>query len=168
MMEETGDRPDFEAAMAQLERIVSALEGEELDLDQALHLFESGVQHLRTASRLLNEVRGRIEEGLGRCALLEACFPGGSITGAPKVRAMQIIDELEAGRRGPYTGSIGWLGDNGALDLNIAIRTAVLGKGVVRVHVGGGIVADSQPEAEYAETLAKGEAMFRALSSPGV
>jgi len=62
MTEETGDKPDFEAAMAQLERIVSALEGEELDLDQALHLFESGVQHLRTASRLLDEVRGRIEE----------------------------------------------------------------------------------------------------------
>ncbi len=62
MTEETGDRPGFEAAMAQLERIVSALEGEELDLDQALHLFESGVQHLRTASRLLDDVRGRIEE----------------------------------------------------------------------------------------------------------
>ncbi|MCZ6573727.1 MAG: aminodeoxychorismate synthase component I [Planctomycetota bacterium] len=129
---------------------------------------ERFVESYASVHHLVAEVRGRIEEGLGRCALLEACFPGGSITGAPKVRAMQIIDELEAGRRGPYTGSIGWLGDNGALDLNIAIRTAVLGKGVVRVHVGGGIVADSQPEAEYAETLAKGEAMFRALSSPGV
>jgi len=111
------------------------------------------------------EVRGELEAGQDRVDLLTACFPGGSITGAPKVRAMEIIDELEAGRRGPYTGAIGILTDDGSMDLNIAIRTAVLARGEVRIHVGGGIVADSDPEMEYAETLAKGRAMFRALES---
>jgi para-aminobenzoate synthetase component 1 len=109
------------------------------------------------------EVAGVLEAGCDRVDLLAATFPGGSITGAPKVRAMQIIDELEAGRRGPYTGSIGLLADDGSMDLNIAIRTPVLADGEVRIWVGGGIVADSDPDAEYAETLAKGRAMFRAL-----
>jgi len=106
------------------------------------------------------EVRGELEAGRDRVDVLRAAFPGGSITGAPKIRAMEIIDELEAQRRGPYTGSIGCLADDGNMDLNIAIRTPVLAGGIVRVHVGGGIVADSDPEAEYEETLAKGKAMF--------
>ncbi len=109
------------------------------------------------------DVIGRLETGRDRVDLLAASFPGGSITGAPKVRAMQIIDELEAGRRGPYTGSIGILTDDGNMELNIAIRTPWLARGEVRVHVGGGIVADSIPEAEYEETLAKGRAIFEAL-----
>jgi len=110
------------------------------------------------------EVSGTLEEEADRLDLLAASFPGGSITGAPKIRAMEIIDELEAGRRGPYTGSIGILTDEGNMELNIAIRTAVLARGVVSVHVGGGIVADSDPVAEYEETLDKGRAMFRALT----
>jgi len=110
------------------------------------------------------EVQGRLEKGHDRLDLLAATFPGGSITGAPKVRAMEIIDELEVGRRGPYTGSIGILTDDGGMALNIAIRTPVLARGEVRVHVGGGIVADSVPEEEYEETLAKGRAMFEALA----
>jgi anthranilate/para-aminobenzoate synthase component I len=109
-------------------------------------------------------VTGRLESGRDRVDLLAATFPGGSITGAPKVRAMEIIDELEAGRRGPYTGSVGILTDDGGMALNIAIRTPVLAEREVRVHVGGGIVADSVPEEEYEETLAKGRAMFEALS----
>jgi para-aminobenzoate synthetase component 1 len=108
-------------------------------------------------------VRGRLEEGNDRIDLLRAAFPGGSITGAPKVRAMEIIDELEASRRGPYTGSIGILTDEGGMELNIAIRTAVVSGDIVRVHVGGGIVADSDPAAEYEETLDKGRALFAAL-----
>jgi len=108
-------------------------------------------------------VTGRLEEGSDRIDLLRAAFPGGSITGAPKVRAMEIVDELEASRRGPYTGSIGILTDEGGMELNIAIRTAVVSGGVVRVHVGGGIVADSDPAAEYEETLDKGRALFAAL-----
>ncbi|MHC4971403.1 MAG: aminodeoxychorismate synthase component I [Planctomycetota bacterium] len=110
------------------------------------------------------EVNGRLETGYDRVDLLAATFPGGSITGAPKVRAMEIIDELEAGRRGPYSGSVGILTDDGGMALNIAIRTPILARGEVRVHVGGGIVADSVPEDEYEETLAKGRAMFEALA----
>jgi para-aminobenzoate synthetase component 1 len=111
------------------------------------------------------EVRGELEEGADRVDLLAATFPGGSITGAPKIRAMEIIDELEAGRRGPYTGSIGILTDHGAMELNIAIRTPVVARGEVRLWVGGGIVADSAPGAEYRETLDKGRAIFAALAT---
>jgi len=123
------------------------------------------IESYATVHHRVAEVRGELEEGFDRVDLLRASFPGGSITGAPKVRAMEIIDELEAGRRGPYTGAIGLLSDDGSMDLNIAIRTPVLARGEVRVHVGGGIVADSDPEAEYDETLAKGRAIFRALGA---
>ncbi|MFI5403100.1 MAG: aminodeoxychorismate synthase component I [Planctomycetota bacterium] len=125
---------------------------------------DAEIESYATVHHRVAEVRGEIEEGFDRVDLLAATFPGGSITGAPKVRAMEIIDELEAGRRGPYTGAIGLLSDDGNMDLNIAIRTPVLAKGEVRVHVGGGIVADSVPEAEYDETLAKGRAIFEVLS----
>ncbi len=97
--------------------------------------------------------------------MLSATFPGGSITGAPKLRAMQIIDELEPVARGPYTGATGWLGAAGDLDLAIAIRTALVRGGRLSVSVGSGIVADSQPEAELAETEAKARA-FSALGRP--
>jgi len=109
------------------------------------------------------EVAGTLESGCTAIDLLAATFPGGSITGAPKVRAMEIIDELESAPRGPYTGSIGILADDGGMELNIAIRTVVLAGGEARLHVGGGIVADSDPGAEYQETLDKGRAMFEAL-----
>jgi len=109
------------------------------------------------------EVTGTLEAGYGLVDLIAASFPGGSITGAPKVRAMEIIDELESAPRGPYTGSVGILTDDGNMELNIAIRTVVLARGEARLHVGGGIVADSGPEAEYEETLAKGRALFEAL-----
>jgi len=121
------------------------------------------IESFATVHHRVATVEGEIEEGIDRVDLLAATFPGGSITGAPKVRAMEIIDELEAARRGAYTGSIGILTDDGGMDLNIAIRTATLAGGVVRIAVGGGIVADSDPEAEYEETLAKGAGMFRAL-----
>jgi para-aminobenzoate synthetase component 1 len=125
---------------------------------------EARIESYASVHHRVAEVRGRLEEGCDRLDLLAASFPGGSITGAPKVRAMEIIDELEAGRRGPYTGSIGILTDDGGMELNIAIRTPVLADGTVRVHVGGGIVADSEPEEEYEETLAKGRAIFEALA----
>lgn len=127
-------------------------------VDAACEIESFASVHHRVAT-----VTGQLEEGFDRVDVLAATFPGGSITGAPKVRAMQIIDELEESRRGPYTGSIGILTDEGSMEFNIAIRTAVLGGGFVRVHVGGGIVADSDPEAEYEETLAKGRAIFSAL-----
>jgi para-aminobenzoate synthetase component 1 len=96
--------------------------------------------------------------------LLRATFPGGSITGAPKVRAMQIIDELEPSARGVYTGALGWLGAGGTLDLAIAIRTATLAGGRLTLSVGGGVVADSTPERELEETEEKAAAWRRALA----
>jgi para-aminobenzoate synthetase component I len=92
--------------------------------------------------------------GTGYAALLRATFPGGSITGAPKVRAMQIIDELEPARRGPYCGAVGYFGPDGC-ELALAIRVGVIAGAELRVHVGGGIVADSDPADELAETETK-------------
>jgi para-aminobenzoate synthetase component 1 len=113
---------------------------------------------LPTVHHLVSTVRGRLRAGVGLAALLEATFPGGSITGAPKRRAMQIIDELEPATRGPYTGATGWLGAAGDLDLAVAIRTALVSGGRLSLSVGGGIVADSSPEDEWAETEVKASA----------
>jgi len=108
-------------------------------------------------------VEGQLRPNTARADLLRATFPGGSITGAPKIRAMQIIEELEGLRRHVYCGSIGYLGFDGALDLNIAIRTLTVLNGQACFHAGGGIVADSQPADEYEETLHKARALTRAL-----
>lgn len=116
-----------------------------------------------TVFHLTSTVRGRLCENKDRIDLLKASFPGGSITGAPKVRAMEIIDELEPTRRSIYTGSIGYLGFNGDMDLNIVIRTFLVKGGKVYFQVGGGIVYDSEPEAEYEETLHKAKALIQAL-----
>jgi para-aminobenzoate synthetase component 1 len=96
-------------------------------------------------------------------AAFASCFPGGSVTGAPKFRAMEIIDELEPISRGPYCGAIGYLGFNRESQLNIAIRTAICASRKIHFNVGAGIVADSNPEAEYEETLAKAQGFFAAL-----
>lgn len=98
--------------------------------------------------------------------LLRATVPGGSVTGAPKIRAMEILEELEDVRRGPYCGSAGWFGHDGDLHLNILIRTVVLQGERLSFHVGGGIVADSDPAAEHEETLVKARALLRALTEP--
>jgi para-aminobenzoate synthetase component 1 len=122
-----------------------------------------------TVFQLTSCVEGRLAEGKNRIDLLEACFPGGSITGAPKIRAMEIIDELEPTRRSVYTGSIGYLSFSGQMDLNIVIRTILVKNDRVYLQVGGGIVYDSEPEAEYQETLHKAKALFQALNlSPHV
>ncbi len=112
---------------------------------------------------LVSEVRGRLRPGLGPVDLLRAAFPGGSVTGAPKIRAMQIIAELEPTARGPYCGSLGYIGFDGAMDTSILIRTMTIGKGWVQFPVGGGIVADSTPEQEYEETWHKAPGLLRAL-----
>jgi para-aminobenzoate synthetase component I len=112
---------------------------------------------------LVSEVRGRLRPEMGPVDLLRAAFPGGSVTGAPKVRAMEIIAELEPTARGPYCGSLGYIGFDGSMDTNILIRTFTIGRGWMQFPVGGGIVADSKPEDEYAETLHKAEGLLRAL-----
>lgn len=117
------------------------------------------VESYSNVHHLVSTVTGKLHSKRDALDLLRAMFPGGSITGAPKIRAMQIIDELERCRRGVYTGAIGYLSDDGHLDFNIAIRTLVLEGGQVHYQVGGGIVADSDPLAEYRETLAKGRRM---------
>ena len=117
-----------------------------------------------TVFQLTSTVEGRLRQGENRIDLLKACFPGGSITGAPKVRAMEIIDELEPTKRSIYTGSIGYLSFSGEMDLNIVIRTILVKNEKAYLQVGGGIVYDSAPEAEYQETLDKAKALFQALS----
>jgi para-aminobenzoate synthetase component 1 len=116
-----------------------------------------------TVFHLTSTVVGQLREGKNRIDLLKATFPGGSITGAPKVRAMEIIDELEPTRRSVYTGSLGYLSFGSDMDIDIVIRTALVKEGRVYFQVGGAIVYDSEPEAEYIETLDKGRAMIQAL-----
>jgi anthranilate/para-aminobenzoate synthase component I len=119
------------------------------------------VLDLPTVHHLVSTVRGRLRADVGLAALLAATFPGGSITGAPKRRAMQIVDALEPCARGPYTGATGWLGVAGDLDLAVAIRTALVSAGRFSLSLGGGIVADSTPEGEWAETEVKARAFER-------
>lgn len=121
------------------------------------------LESYRSVHHLVSEVRGTLRPGFGPVDLLRAAFPGGSVTGAPKIRAMQIISELEPTARGPYCGSLGYLGFNGEMDTNILIRTFTVGKGWCQFPVGGGVVADSTPAGEYAETLHKAEGLLRAL-----
>jgi len=120
-----------------------------------------------TVFHLTSTVEGTLKEGKNSIDLLRATFPGGSITGAPKVRAMEIIDELEPTKRSVYTGNIGYLSFNGNLDLNIAIRTFLVKGGKAYFQVGGAVVYDSDPEAEYQETLDKARALVDALRMAG-
>ncbi len=116
-----------------------------------------------TIFHLTSTVVGRLRRGKSNIDLLKATFPGGSITGAPKVRAMEIIDELEPTKRSVYTGSIGYLSFNADIDINIVIRTFLIKEGKAYFQVGGGIIYDSDSEAEYMETLDKAKALIQAL-----
>ena len=116
------------------------------------------VQHL------VSTVEGRLRSGITHFHAFASCFPGGSVTGAPKMRAMEIIDELEPVTRGPYTGALGYLGFNRESQLSIVIRTAITKGGRAYFNAGAGIVADSIPEAEYEETMAKARGFFAALN----
>jgi len=121
------------------------------------------VETYETVQHLVSEVRGGLQPGMTTWDLLRATFPGGSITGAPKVRAMQIIAELEPTVRGPYCGSLFYMGTDGQTDSNLLIRSFVQRHGWLQCNVGGGIVAQSDPAAEYEETLTKAAGMLRAL-----
>ena len=124
------------------------------------------VESFSTVHHLVSTVVGRLRPGHDAVDVLRAAFPGGSITGAPKVRAMEIIAEIEPTSRGPYTGAIGYIGFDGTMDTNIAIRTFIVQAGTAYFQVGGGIVADSDPVKEYLETLAKAQGLVAALEVP--
>ncbi len=124
-----------------------------------------GLEGYASVWHLVSTVRGTVHPGLTAVDLLRACFPGGSVTGCPKIRAMEIIEELEPVRRGVYCGAIGYLSFTGDMDTSITIRTLVVREGRMYLQVGGAIVADSEPAAEYRETLAKGQAVVRAIGA---
>ncbi len=116
---------------------------------------------------LVSTVEGRLRTGIDHATAIQACFPGGSITGAPKRRAREIISELEPEPRGLYTGAIGWIGFNGESEFSIVIRTVIVEGGEAHFHVGAGIVADSIPEAEWQETLDKAAGILLAAERVG-
>jgi len=129
---------------------------------RATKLFD--IESFASVHQLVSTVEGRLAPGKDAIDLLEGCFPGGSITGAPKVRAMQIIEELEPQRRGVYCGAIGYVGYDGDLSLNIAIRTLVQHGDSIYAWAGGGVVADSDVDAEYQESLDKAAALLAVLN----
>ena len=122
------------------------------------------IEAYRTVYQATSTVTGDLAPGRDGLDVLAACVPGGSVTGCPKIRAAAIIDELEPGRRGFYTGSAGYMDQSGDMDFNILIRTLLLRERQAVFHVGSGIVADSDPEAEYAETLVKAAAIRECLA----
>ena len=126
-----------------------------------------GLETYASVHHLTSVVRGQLQTGLDAVDLIAACFPGGSITGAPKVSAMNIITGLEGHARGIYCGAIGYIGFDGDMDLNIAIRTATSGDGIAVFQAGGGVTLLSDGAAEYAETLTKAQRIFDAFSGPG-
>ena len=112
---------------------------------------------------IVSDVVGELAEGKDAFDLLRATFPAGTVSGAPKIRAMEIIDELEPCRRGPYAGAVGYVGYDGNMDTCIAIRTIVMKNQIAYVQAGAGIVADSDPQREYEETLHKARALAEAI-----
>ena len=121
------------------------------------------VERFSHVAHLVSEVVGDLRDGVGPFDVLRACFPAGTVTGAPKIRAMQIISELEGYRRGPYAGAVGYVLPDGTMDTCITLRTIVAADGVARLQAGAGVVADSTPEAEHRECLAKLAALEAAI-----
>lgn len=139
------------------------------DVGRVAEIGSVKVTELMTVERyshvmhLVSNVEGRLKEGLDAFDVFRACFPAGTVTGAPKVRAMEIIEELEPTKRGPYAGSVGYFGYSANMDTCITIRTLIIKNGKVYVQAGAGIVADSVPEKEYMETVNKAMAMMKAV-----
>jgi para-aminobenzoate synthetase component 1 len=125
-------------------------------------LFE--LQSFETVHHLVSTISGQLQPGKDAIDVLASCFPGGSITGAPKVRAMEIIEELEPQRRSAYCGSIGYISYDGQMDTNIAIRTMVCEDNKIHCWAGGGLVADSDCDSEYQECMTKVEKLLGALA----
>jgi para-aminobenzoate synthetase component 1 len=126
------------------------------------------IETLPHLHHMVSTVKGRLRDEVTLSECLRACFPGGSITGAPKVRAMEIIDEVEPTPRGVYTGAIGYIDLSGNMDMAMAIRTAITTENRLQINVGGGIVADSIPEREYDETILKADSFLHLLTGDSV
>jgi anthranilate synthase component 1 len=122
------------------------------------------VERYSHVMHIVSHVEGQMRPGMDAFDLMRATFPAGTVSGAPKIRAMEIIDELEPVKRGVYAGAVGYLSWSGNMDTAIAIRTAVIKDGTLHIQAGAGIVADSVPENEWAETMNKGRAIFRAVA----
>ncbi|MEA3276595.1 MAG: anthranilate synthase component I [Pseudomonadota bacterium] len=122
------------------------------------------VERYSHVMHIVSNVVGELEDGMSAIDVLRATFPAGTVSGAPKIRAMEIIDELEPVKRGIYSGAVGYLSWNGNMDTAIAIRTAVIKDGSLHIQAGAGVVADSKPELEWKETMNKGRAIFRAVA----
>jgi anthranilate synthase component 1 len=120
------------------------------------------VERYSHVMHIVSNVEGKLKPGLDAMAVLKASFPAGTVSGAPKVRAMEIIQEMEPSKRGIYAGAVGYLGFSGDMDLAIALRTAIIKDGTLYVQAGAGIVADSVPENEWVETQHKARALLRA------
>jgi anthranilate synthase component 1 len=123
-----------------------------------------GVERYSHVMHLVSNVRGKLAPGKNVYDVLRAAFPAGTVSGAPKVRAMEIIEELEPGRRGPYAGAVGYFSFSGNMDTCINIRTILIRPPVAYIQAGAGIVADSDPEKEYEETINKAKGMFMAIA----
>jgi len=123
------------------------------------------VKSYSTVHQLVSDVSGKLREGVRTSQAIAALFPGGSMTGAPKLRAMEIISDLEPSQRGAYSGALGWIAGNGNLDLGMVIRTAVFDAGIVTIGIGGGITSGSEAEAEHQEIQIKAQALVSALSA---
>jgi anthranilate synthase component 1 len=122
------------------------------------------VERYSHVMHIVSNVVGQLKEGMTAIDVLRATFPAGTVSGAPKIRAMEIIDELEPVKRGVYSGAVGYLSWNGNMDTAIAIRTAVITGDTLHIQAGAGIVADSQPQSEWEETMNKARAIFRAVA----
>ena len=128
---------------------------------------QMAVERYSHVMHIVSNVEGRLRSGVSALDVLGACFPAGTVSGAPKVRAMEIIDELEKETRGIYAGAVGYIDFSGNLDSCIAIRTIVIKGDKAYIQVGAGIVADSKPALEYQETLNKAKALLQAVEQAG-
>jgi anthranilate synthase component 1 len=134
----------------------------------SVHLLERMViERYSHVQHIVSHVEGRLADGLDALDAVRCCHPAGTVSGAPKVRAMQIIDRLEPVKRGPYAGAVGYLDFCGNLDTCIALRTAILANGEVHVQAAAGVVADSVPVKEYEETLRKARGTLLAIARAG-
>ena len=123
----------------------------------------ANIERYSHVMHIVSNVQGELRPGLDWLDVLRATFPAGTLSGAPKVRAMEIIDELENVGRGPYGGCVGYVDDSGNMDMAITIRTMVVNDGSITVQSGAGVVADSEPELEFKETVNKAQAMIQAI-----